>query len=208
MTEAVMNPTPGSRIRVTYVIGSLSTSSINRQLARALVKLAPAELELREAPIAGLPIYNYELDDAFPEPARAFKQAIADADAVLLITPEYNRSVPGGLKNAIDWASRPYGHNAFTGKPTAVIGASTGRVGTAAAQQHLKAVMNYSDAVLMNQPEAYVQFNRKAFATDGSVTDPDVAKVLSTYMSAFRDFVVRSMAATAVEPVGVTAGRS
>jgi chromate reductase len=200
-----MDSSSRPRYRVTYVIGSLATRSINRRLAQALVKLAPPELELHEAPIAGVPLYNYELDNAFPEPARAFKQAIADADAVLLFTPEYNRSIPGGLKNAIDWASRPHGRNAFTGKPTAVIGASIGKVGTAAAQQHLKGVMNYSDAVLMNQPEAYIHFNEDAYSADGSVSDPALAKVLSGYMAAFRDFVVRvTTAGTAeAEPVAV-----
>ena len=202
-----MSSTSRPRFRVAYVIGSLAQGSINRKLARALVELAPADVELREAPIAGLPLYNYELDKAFPEPARAFKRAIVEADAVLLITPEYNRSIPGSLKNAIDWASRPYGDNAFAGKPTAVIGTSPGKVGTAVAQQHLKGVMNYCDALLMNQPEAYVQFNEDAFTGDGKVSDQSLAKVLSTFMTAFRDFL-RTATASRREPASAGASRS
>jgi chromate reductase len=202
-----MSSTSWPRFRVAYVIGSLATGSINRRLARALIELAPPELELREAPIAGLPLYNYELDKAFPEPARAFKQAIENADAVLLITPEYNRSIPGGLKNAIDWASRPYGDNAFAGKVTAIIGASTGAIGTAVAQQHLRGVLNYCDAVLMNQPEAYIQFNKDVFSADGTVRDPSLVKVLEAFMTAFRDFIARiTTAGRKLEPAA--AGRA
>ena len=202
-----MSSTSRPRFRVTYVIGSLAAGSINRRLARALVKLAPPELELREAPIAALPLYNYELDKAFPEPARAFKLAIADADAVLIITPEYNRSMPGSLKNAIDWASRPYGDNAFAGKVAAIIGASPGKVGTAVAQQHLRSVLNYCDAVLMNQPEAYIQFNKDVFNGDGTVSDPSLVKVLEAFLTGFRDVIVRTAAARR-EPAAAGAGRA
>lgn len=202
-----MSSTSRPRLRVIYVIGSLATGSINRRLARALVTLAPPELELREAPIAALPLYNYELDKAFPAPARAFQQAVADADAVLIITPEYNRSIPGSLKNAIDWASRPYGDNAFAGKPTAIIGTSPGAIGTAVAQQHLRGVLNYCDAVLMNQPEAYVQYNKDVFSGDGTVSDPSLVKVLEAFMTAFREHIVRS-ATAGREPVPVGARRA
>src|SRR5687768_5035869 len=116
---------------VGYLVGSLSKESINRKLANALVRLAPPGLKLTEIPWGELPIYNRDLDASFPPPARAFKDAILAVDAILFITPEYNRSIPGGLKNAIDWASRPYGKNAITRKPSAVIGASTGKLGTA-----------------------------------------------------------------------------
>jgi chromate reductase len=191
--------------KVGYLVGSLSSRSINRELSRVLIRLAPDDLEFSEIPIGNLPLYSQDYDDDFPPEARALKEAIAGSDAILFVTPEYNRSIPGGLKNAIDWASRPHGRNAFTGKPTAVIGASIGKVGTAAAQQHLKGVMNYSDAVLMNQPEAYIHFNEDAYSADGSVSDPALAKVLSGYMAAFRDFVVRvTTAGTAeAEPVAV-----
>ena len=103
--------------KVGYIIGSLASASINRQLAKALVKLAPAELEMPEIPIRELPFYDYGLDANFPPAATAFKQAIAEVDALLFVTPEYNRSIPGALKNAIDWGSRPYGKSAFARKP-------------------------------------------------------------------------------------------
>lgn len=196
-----MSSATHSRHRVAYIVGSVASVSINRQLARALVALASGDLTFEEAPIADLPLYDYELDDAFPERARAFKQAIVQADAVLIITPEYNRSIPGSLKNAIDWASRPYGKNAFAHKPVGVIGASPGKVGTAAAQQHLKQILNYCDAVLMNQPEAYIQFDKSAFAGDGKVTDGALAKVLREYMASFGEFIGRAAAMTApLEP--------
>ena len=183
-----------SSYRVVYVVGSLARGSINRQLAGALIKLAPPELSFTEAPIAALPLYSYDFDSAFPEPARAFKQAIIDADAVLFVTPEYNRSIPGGLKNAIDWASRPFGKNAFAGKRCGVIGASPGKIGTAAAQQHLKNILNYCDAVLMNQPEAYIQLTKGLVAADGAVTDETTAGFLRTYMARFGAFVAAGAA--------------
>jgi hypothetical protein len=105
-----------STYKVGYFIGSLATASINRQLAHALVRLAPPELAMTEIPFRDLPLYSYDYDADYPPPAKAFKSAIAAVDAVLFVTPEYNRSIPGGLKNAIDWASRPYGKNSFTRK--------------------------------------------------------------------------------------------
>ena len=113
-----------SPYKVGYIIGSIAKNSINRKLAQALVRLAPAELRMSEIPFKDLPIYSYDYDADYPPVARKFKDAIAASDAILFVTPEYNRSLPGGLKNAIDWGSRPYGKNAFTRKPTAIIGAS------------------------------------------------------------------------------------
>src|SRR6187397_2906490 len=120
--------------KVGYFVGSLATKSINRLLARALVRLAPPELQLTEISFKDLPLYSYDYDANYPPVATALKDAIAAVDAVLFVTPEYNRSIPGGLKNAIDWASRPYGKNAFTRKPSATIGASPRKIGTAIAQ--------------------------------------------------------------------------
>src|SRR6476469_4161167 len=114
--------------RVGYFVGSLSSTSINRTLAKALVRLAPDDLELSEIPIKDLPLYSPDYDDDFPAEAQALKEAIASVQAVLFITPEYNRSIPGGLMNAIDWASRPWGHNSFDHIPAAVIGMSTGPI--------------------------------------------------------------------------------
>jgi len=119
--------------KVGYFVGSLATKSINRLLATALVKLAPTEIEMTEISFKDLPLYSYDYDADYPPVATEFKNAIAAVDAVLFVTPEYNRSIPGALKNAIDWASRPYGKNAFTRKPSAVIGTSPGKMGTAVA---------------------------------------------------------------------------
>ena len=147
-----------SNYKVGYFVGSLSTSSINRLLAKALVRLAPAELDMTEIPLKDLPLYNRDHDDDYPPVARAFKDAIAAVDAVLFVTPEYNRSIPGALKNAIDWASRPYGKNSFARKPSAVIGTSPGKIGTAIAQQHLRSILGFCNSPQMNAVEAYIQF--------------------------------------------------
>ena len=116
------------------MVGSLSTKSINRTLAKALIRLAPKDVTFVEIPIGDLPLYNHDFDTDYPPQGRALKDAIAGVDAVLFVTPEYNRGIPGCLKNAIDWASRPYGTNSFAHKPSAVIGASPGKIGTAVGQ--------------------------------------------------------------------------
>ena len=141
---------------VGYFIGSLSSESINRTLSKALIALAPPEMEFVEIAIRDLPLYNRDLDIDYPPVARDFKAAIASVDALLFVTPEYNRSVPGALKNALDWASRPWGQNALTGKPSAVIGASMGAIGTALAQQSLRGTLAFCNAPQMTAPEAYI----------------------------------------------------
>ena len=146
--------------KVGYFVGSLATKSINRLLAKALVRLAPPELQMTEISFKDLPLYSYDYDANYPPVATEFKNAIAAVDAVLFVTPEYNRSIPGGLKNAIDWASRPYGKNAFTRKPSAVIGTSPGKIGTAIAQQHLRSILAFCNSPQMNSIEAYIQFER------------------------------------------------
>src|SRR6187397_3663986 len=152
---------------VGYFVGSLAKGSINRKLARALTLLAPAELTLIEIAFGDLPLYSYDYDADFPASARTFKDALAAVDAVLFVTPEYNRSIPGGLKNAIDWASRPYGENSFTRKPSAVIGTSPGAIGTAIAQSHLRSVLSFCNSPQMNAPEAYIQFKPDLITPDG-----------------------------------------
>lgn len=177
--------------KVGYLIGSLARASINRKLANALVKLAPPELVMSEIPFKDLPLYSYDYDVDYPPVARAFKDAIADVDAVLFVTPEYNRSIPGGLKNAIDWASRPYGSNAFTGKPAAVIGTSPGSIGTAVAQQSLRAVLSFCNAPQMSAPEAYIQFTPDLITDDGEVTNDSTKEFLRDYMAEFHTFITR-----------------
>src|SRR5690625_255224 len=149
--------------KVGYFVGSLSSTSINRILSKALIRLAPADLEFTEIPIGNLPLYNPDFDDDYPPEARDLKQAIASSEAVLFVTPEYNRSVPGSLKNAIDWASRPWGQNSFDHMPAAMIGTSPGAIGTAVAQQSLRAMLSFCNARQMTAPEAYVQFKPGLF---------------------------------------------
>ena len=177
--------------KVGYLVGSLATGSINRLLAKALVRLAPPELKFVEIPIRDLPLYSYDYDADFPPVARAFKQAIADADAVLFVTPEYNRSIPGALKNAIDWASRPWGKNSFARKPSGVIGTSPGSIGTAVAQSHLRGVLCFCNSPLMNNVEAYIQFKPGLITAEGEVTDEGTEKFLRSYLDELHAFIVR-----------------
>jgi chromate reductase len=176
---------------VGYFVGSLSSTSINRRLAHALIKLAPPELSFTEIAFRDLPLYSQDYDVDFPPAAKAFKQAIADVDAVLFVTPEYNRSIPGGLKNAIDWASRPYGKNSFARKPSAVIGTSPGAIGTAVAQQHLRSLLGFCNSPQMNAPEAYIQYKPDLIDADGRVTNEASEKFLRHYMSELHAFIVR-----------------
>ncbi|WP_404433869.1 NAD(P)H-dependent oxidoreductase [Microbacterium lacus] len=174
---------------VGYFVGSLSSTSINRVLAKALIGVAPEDLTFTEIPLRDLPLYTPDFDADFPPEARAFKTAIAETDAVMFVTPEYNRSIPGGLKNAIDWASRPSGENSFDHIPAAVIGASVGSIGTAVAQQSLRGVLSYCNARQMT--EAYIHFIPGDYAEDGSVNNPDTEKFLRDFMSEFRDHIER-----------------
>ncbi len=180
-----------SNYKVGYFVGSLSASSINRLLAKALVRLAPAGLELSEIEIKDLPLYNRDHDDAYPPVARAFKDAIAGVEAVLFVTPEYNRSIPGALKNAIDWASRPYGKNAFTRKPSAVIGTSPGKIGTAIGQQHLRSILSFCNSPQMNAIEAYIQFEPGVITDYGAVTNDSLREFLRNFMIEFHAFITR-----------------
>jgi chromate reductase len=174
-----------------YIVGSLSAESINRTLAKALIRVAPGNLTFVEIPIGDLPLYNRDLDADYPPAARALKDAITSVDAVLFVTPEYNRGLPGGLKNAIDWASRPYGTNSFTRKPSAVIGASPGKIGTALAQQSLRSVLGYLDSPQMTAPEAYIQVTPGLITDDGEVTDQSTEQFLRNFMDAFGVFITR-----------------
>jgi chromate reductase len=180
-----------SGFTVGYFVGSLAKGSINRKLALALARLAPAELRMREIPIDDLPLYSYDFDADYPPPARALKEAIAGDDAVLFVTPEYNRSVPGALKNAIDWASRPWGQNSFTRKPSAIIGTSPGKIGTAVAQQHLRSILAFCNSPLMNAIEAYIQFESGLITDDGEVTVASTRDFLRSYMSEFHGYITR-----------------
>lgn len=175
---------------VAVLVGSLRQGSLNRRLAKALEKAAPRDWQFTYVPIDEVPHYNDDEVDPLPQSVIALKRAIEEADAVALITPEYNRSVPGVLKNAMDWASRPYGDNSFEGKPTLVAGASPGNISTAVAQQHLRNSLAYLDAPAMDQPEVFIRFvPEDLIDEDGNVTVPDTKEFLEGVMESFAAWV-------------------
>lgn len=180
-----------STYEVGYFVGSLSSTSINRELSKALIQLAPDDLQFTEIPIGNLPLYTPDYDADFPPEARALKEAIAGSDAILFVTPEYNRSIPGALKNAIDWASRPWGQNSFDQMAAAVIGTSSGQIGTAMAQQSLRGVLSYCNARQMTAPEAYIRYSPETFPGDGEVADESTRAFLTNYMEQFRIYIAR-----------------
>jgi len=190
--------------RIGYFVGSLASSSINRTLSKALIKLAPGNLEFTEIPIKDLPLYSYDYDADFPAEGRALKEAIEACDGILFISPEYNRSIPGALKNAIDWGSRPWGSNSFARKPSGIIGASPGSIGTAVMQSTMRSVLSFLDAPQLNAPEAYIQFKPGIFGDDGAVTDEPTAVFLRHYMDEYGAFVERVLAANAPGHIGDT----
>ena len=177
--------------KVGYFVGSLSKESLNRILSRALVRLAPPELEMVEVAIGDLPLYNRDFDADYPPEGRAFKDAVGAVDALLFITPEYNRDIPGALKNAIDWGSRPWGTNSFARKPSTVIGTSPGKIGTAVAQQNLRSILSFCNSPQMNAPEAYIQFTPGLITPDGEVTEPATEVFLSDFMKEFSAYIDR-----------------
>jgi chromate reductase len=191
-----------STFTVGFFVGSLAKNSINRKLALALTRLAPSDLPMTEISIADLPLYSYDYDKAYPPAGQALKDAIARVDAILFVTPEYNRSIPGALKNAIDWGSRPWGKNSFFRKPSAVIGTSPGKIGTAVGQQHLRSILAFCNSPLMNAIEAYIQFTPGLITDDGAVTDPSVEKFLRDYMEEFSGFIERVYMAIPRRAVG------
>jgi chromate reductase len=141
---------------------------------------------LRRQPVVDLPLYSPDFDSEYPPEARALKEAIAASDALLFVTPEYNRSIPGALKNAIDWASRPWGQNSFDHKPAAVCGASIGQIGTAVAQQSLRGVLSFCNARQMTAPECYVYYKPEVFGESGDVTDEGTKAFLTNFLEEFR----------------------
>src|SRR4029078_3928278 len=178
-----------STLQVGYFVGSLSSTSINRVLSRALIRLAADDMEFTEIPIGDLPLYSPDFEADYPPEARALKASIAAVDALLFVTPEYNRSIPGALKNAIDWASRPRAENSFDHIPAAVIGASTGQIGTAMGQQSLRGVLSFCNARQMTSPEAYIQYSPDDFHDGGEVTNDSTTELLTAYMAEFRTYI-------------------
>lgn len=155
--------------KIVIIVGSLRRDSFNAKLAGALAKLAPADFTFSIAEIGDLPLYSQDDDSNQSASVKRLKAEIAAANGLLFVTPEYNRSIPGVLKNAIDHASRPYGQSAWAGKPAGVIGISVGAIGTALAQQHLRNILAYLDVPTLGQPEAFLQMKDGFFEADGSV---------------------------------------
>ena len=173
-----------STLSIAVLVGSLRRESFNRRLAIALARLAPGDVGFRQLEIGDLPPYNQDDDANPPAAAQRLKSEIRAADGVLFVTPEYNRSVPGVLKNAIDHASRPYGHSAFAGKPAGILGVSPGAAGTAMAQQHLRNIAAYLDMPTLNQPEAFIQAKDGLFDDDGGI-GPASREFLQTWVDAY-----------------------
>ena len=155
--------------QIAVVVGSLRQDSFNRKLANAMVKLAPSEFSFTPVQIGDLPLYDQDDDANQAESVKRLKHEITTAQGLLFVTPEYNRSIPGVLKNAIDHASRPYGQSAWAGKPAGVLGASIGAIGTAMAQQHLRNVLAYLDVPTLGQPEAFIQVKEGLFDEAGNI---------------------------------------
>lgn len=158
-----------SQYRIAVVIGSLRKDSINKKLANALIKLAPPEFRFETSRIDDLPLYNQDDDANQADAVKRLKHEISTAQGLLFVTPEYNRSIPGVLKNALDHASRPYGTSAWNGKPAGVIGASIGSIGTALAQQHLRNVLAYLNVPTLGQPEVFIHAKEGLFDDDGNI---------------------------------------
>jgi chromate reductase len=179
-----------SQYRIAVIVGSLRKDSLNRKLATGLAKLAPAEFLFEHLEIGDLPLYDQDDDAGQDDSVKRLKTAIAGSHGILFVTPEYNRSIPGVLKNAIDHASRPYGQNAWAGKPAGIIGVSTGMIGTAVAQQHLRNILAYLDMHTLNQPEAFIQAKDGLFDGEGAI-GPASKNFLQSWMDKYAAWVKR-----------------
>ena len=183
-----------SQYQIAVIVGSLRRESINRKLATAVTRLAPSEVSFTQLTIGDLPLYNQD-DDANPaEPVKRLKSEVKAAAGLLFVTPEYNRSIPGVLKNALDHASRPYGQSAWAGKPAGVLGGSMGAIGTACAQQHLRTILAYLDVPTLGQPEAYVQIKEGFFDGDGNLANAENRKFLQNWMDQYVNWVMKHTA--------------
>jgi chromate reductase, NAD(P)H dehydrogenase (quinone) len=177
--------------QIGYVVGSLRKESLNRKLAAALIKLGPPDFTFKEIRIGDLPLYNQDDDKAQAAEVQRLKSEIRSCDGILFVTPEYNRSIPGVLKNALDHASRPYGQNAWAGKPAGVIGCSVGTIGTAVAQLHLRTILAYLDMPTLGQPEVYLHVKDGFFDDAGNFASADTRKFLHGWMDKYVAWVKR-----------------
>lgn len=174
--------------KIAVLVGSLRRDSDNRKLAKALEKLG-AEGFSFSYPDLDLPLYNEDLWRDPPKGVLALKDAVAQADAVLFVTPEYNRSISPAIKNAIDWGSRPRGENSWTSKPAATVGTSPGSIGTAVAQSHLRTILLSQDMKVMGQPELYLVFRPGLIEEDGAITNDDTRQFLAKYLARFSSWI-------------------
>lgn len=180
-----------AKFKVGIIVGSLRKDSMNLKLGKALEKLGQDKFEAKFLQIGNLPLYNQDLEENFPAEVAALKKEIVACDALIFVTPEYNRGVPGPLKNAIDWCSRPYGQNAFAGKPAAICGASPGSIGTAVSQAAFKHTFSYLDIALMGQPEVYLHFTEGTIDKDGNISADATKKFLQKFTDAFATWIAR-----------------
>lgn len=183
-----------SQYQIAVIVGSLRKDSINRKLANALVKLAPAEFSFKQLKIGDLPLYNQDDDANQADTVKQFKSDIKASQGVLFVTPEYNRAMPGVLKNAIDNASRPYGQSAFAGIPAGVVGASIGAIGSALAQQHLRNTLAYLDMPTLGQPEVFLQITDTFFDPAGDIANAGTKKFLQGWMDRYVAWVKKNAA--------------
>lgn len=174
---------------IAVIIGSLRKESFNKKLAHALDKLSHPHLTFNILPLDNIPLYNQDNETNLPATVVTLKNDISHADGILFITPEYNRSIPGMLKNIIDWGTRPYGKNSWANKPTAIIGTSPGVVGTAVAQSHLRSILTAIGATLLAQPEVYLVYKDGLIDTNHMITNEDTAKFLQGFLDRFSDWV-------------------
>lgn len=176
-------------LNIVVIVGSLRKDSFNKKLAHALDKLQHPNLKFTFAKIDDIPLYNQDLDNNLPASVVRFKNEILEADGVLMATPEYNRSVPGVLKNIIDWGTRPYGKNCWTGKPMAIVGASPGAVGTAVSQAHLRSIMVSLNVILLGLPEVYITYKDGMVDENDQITDENTKKFLQGFLDKFSQWV-------------------
>ena len=175
-------------MNILIIVGSLRKGSINMQLAKAIVGVGEG-VNFEIADISQIPLYNGDLEATMPETVNNLKAKIRGADGIIIVTPEYNRSVPGVLKNAIDWTSRPFGDSAWAGKPVVVTGASGGAIGTAVAQAHLHGTLSYLDTHQMGQPELYLGSFNTRFDAEGNITDPKTREFIANFVQKFKDHI-------------------
>ncbi len=177
-----------SQIHIAVIVGSLRQESFNRKLANAMIKMAPEDAVFTQIQIGDLPLYNQDDDTNQPDSVKRLKAEILASHGIIFITPEYNRSISGALKNAIDHASRPYGQSAWAGKPAGVLGVSVGAIGTALAQQHLRNILAYLDMPTLSQPEAFIEAKFSLFDADGNMSE-ESSEFIQSWMNHYLAWV-------------------